>query len=206
MRRKPIIAFSQRVDKVLSYNETRDSIDQQLVAWLLNLRCIPVAIPNIKTSDLEEWLYVIKPDGFIFSGGNDIEDYPIRDNLEFRLINYSIKENLPILGICRGMQILAYHENTFLQSVSGHINTRHQLTGKEVSKGLLPKEVNSFHKFAIKSCPFNYEVIAKSNDGEIEAIRHVKYNWEGWMWHPEREKSFSKIDYNRAKFVLKIRS
>ena len=76
------------------------------------------------------------------------------------------------------MQILAFYENTFLKSVNGHINTRHKLTGKEVSKGLLPKEVNSFHQFAIKSCPVNYEVIAKSNDGVIEAIRHVKYNWE----------------------------
>ena len=59
MIKKPIIAFSQRVDKVLNYNETRDSIDQQFVAWLLSLGCIPVAIPNIKTSDLEDWLYAL---------------------------------------------------------------------------------------------------------------------------------------------------
>ena len=35
-------------------------------------------------------------------------------------------------------------------------------------------------------------IISKSEDGEIEAIKHKNYRWLGWMWHPEREKKFDR--------------
>ena len=36
-----------------------------------------------------------------------------------------------------------------------------------------------------------------SGDGEIEAIRHLSLPWEGWMWHPERERVYSQDDVSR---------
>ena len=205
MKKKPTIAFSQRIDEVNNRNEIRDSIDQKFISWLLKLGCIPSPIPNLNNSDIQEWLCAIEPEGFVFSGGNDIGSYPIRDGLEITLIKYAIEKKLPVLGICRGMQIMAYYENKFLKLVSNHIKTRHELIGREVFLGMLPNEVNSYHQYSLNACPENYEVIANSSDGEIEAIRHIKYNWEGWMWHPERELNFSEIDINRARKVLNIK-
>ena len=40
-------------------------------------------------------------------------------------------------------------------------------------------------------------------DKSIEAIRHKKYNWEGWMWHPERDKKFNLKLVRRAKKIFK---
>jgi putative glutamine amidotransferase len=49
----------------------------------------------------------------------------------------------------------------------------------------------------------NFEVIAYSNDNQIEAIKHKKYNWLGWMWHPERDKVFNKKLLKIAKDFFK---
>ena len=40
-------------------------------------------------------------------------------------------------------------------------------------------------------------VISRSDGNTIEAIKHCKLPWEGWMWHPERELSFDKRDIDR---------
>ena len=58
---------------------------------------------------------------------------------------------------------------------------------------------NSFHNFALSRCSENYRILAKSEDGVIEAIRHKSLPWEGWMWHPERETTFNYEDINRIK-------
>jgi GMP synthase-like glutamine amidotransferase len=52
---------------------------------------------------------------------------------------------------------------------------------------------------SVDSCPAGYQVLARSEDGEIEAIRHDEFPWEGWMWHPEREERFDARDVNRLK-------
>jgi putative glutamine amidotransferase len=45
-------------------------------------------------------------------------------------------------------------------------------------------------------------VIARSEDGSIEAIRHTSLLWEGWMWHPEREETFASHDIRRLKMLF----
>ena len=69
---------------------------------------------------------------------------------------------------------------TKLKRVEGHIRKRHNLKGKI-------KEVNSYHAYSIAECPKDLKILALSEDGEIEAIRHSSLPFEGWMWHPERE-------------------
>ena len=75
--------------------------------------------------------------------------------------------------------------------------SRHRLEG-EVSW-----EVNSFHEFAIESCPTDFKVFATcSTDGSVEGIKHDTLPWEGWMWHPERDGYFLRIavSSSRASF------
>ena len=44
-----------------------------------------------------------------------------------------------------------------------------------------------------------FEILAKSIDGNIEAMSHKKLPWEAWMWHPERDKEFNIYCINRVK-------
>jgi putative glutamine amidotransferase len=76
------------------------------------------------------------------------------------------------------------------------VRTRHRLSGE------ITGEANSYHGFSLASCPEGFEVLAQSEDGEIEAIRHQSLPWEGWMWHPEREALFSARDVQRIKALF----
>ena len=68
-----------------------------------------------------------------------------------------------------------------------------------------PTKVNSFHNQTISKLGKRFDIIAKSIDGEIEAIKHIKYNLLGWMWHPEKEKNFDiKLVSIPKKFFKKI--
>ena len=93
------------------------------------------------------------------------------------------------------MQMMACRAGASLQAVAKHVATRHSLTGE------IRREVNSYHGFSILDCPAEFHVIARSEDENIEAIRHNSRLWEGWMWHPERELDFSD-DIKRLKLLF----
>ena len=50
----------------------------------------------------------------------------------------------------------------------------------------------------------NYKILYFAEDNSIEAIVHKKFKWEGWMWHPEREKNYHKQDLKRLKRLFKL--
>lgn len=86
---------------------------------------------------------------------------------------------------------MAMRAGATLKAVKGHVRTRHKLHGDFVH------DVNSFHNYDLEDCPQGFEISARAEDGVIEAIRHTTLPWEGWMWHPERERPFQSSDINR---------
>jgi putative glutamine amidotransferase len=201
-----VVAVSQRVDIFPDRNEVRDALDQRLITFLLMAGYIPFPVPNglyrvlpdgqFDSKLLEEWLTRLKPHAYVLSGGNDIGQCISRDLVEVWLLDHARLHKAPVLGICRGMQVMANFAGTELLPIQGHLRTRHHLFGE------ITGEVNSFHAFALAACPAGFEVLAKSENGEIEAIRHRSLFWEGWMWHPEREEQFSTIDLDRIKMLF----
>jgi len=204
-----IVAVSQRIDDYPDRNECRDALDQKLCRFIKECGYLVLPVPNsiitkkeendeYCSKELIEWLIAFTPNAILLSGGNDIGSYPDRDNTENIIIDFAEQRKLPVLGICRGMQMLATLAGANLKKVSGHVRTRHNLQG-----GTISGEVNSFHNMSLDTCPVGYHVLAKSEDGEIEAICHNKLAREGWMWHPERETTFDKRDITRAKNLSK---
>ena len=153
---------------------------------------------NLGVDGLNSWLKKMQPDFLILSGGNNIGENEDRDRLELFLLDYAKRIKMPVLGICRGMQIMSYWSGCKLKSIDDHVNKRHKINGE------ICKEVNSYHNESIIDCPENFKVLANSEDGEIEAIKHMVLPWEGWMWHPEREKKFQKDDIKRIKVLFGI--
>ena len=198
-----VIAISQSIEFHETRNERRDYIDQALVKLISSLGYLPVMVPNClssysgskseKNNILNEWLNSLSVDGIVLSGGNDIGTCPDRDSTESFLLEYSTNHQLPALGICRGMQIMGVFAGGILEKVRGHVATHHKVMGE------FSESVNSYHQLAFLSPPNGYKIMVKSEDGAIEAIRHEKNSWEGWMWHPERNTPFSDNDITRLK-------
>jgi putative glutamine amidotransferase len=205
------VAVSQRVDLWVDRDERRDALDQRLCQWLLAVGCLPIPVPNTLATpdgtappDLQSWLFAVYPDAVLLSGGNDIGEMVERDFTEYNLLTYAKDQGLPVLGVCRGMQMMAVWAGGSLIPVNGHVRTRHQLQVSDSSGGW-PSKVNSFHDFALADCPPGFVATAHAEDGTIEAMRHETLPWEGWMWHPERESSFNPIDAMRFRALLDTR-
>ena len=191
------ILVSQRVDEHPDRNEIRDALDHRLIDFCCSAGFLGFPVPNRILSHGEDQLRLfakkVRPKGIILSGGNDIGVSQERDDTEEWLLNYAFSEGLPVLGICRGMQFIGKFYGVELKEVGGHVCVRHRILGD------INKEVNSFHSMCIDRCPENFYVLARCEDGEIEAIRHRSYRIEAWMWHPERESVFDQDDIQRLR-------
>ena len=90
-----IVGITQRIDKIKSYDEVRNALDQKLVDWVLSAGFIPLLIPNTlakkkilvtRQQQLFNWLKIMKVKAILLSGGNDIGEEPLRDLLEKSLL------------------------------------------------------------------------------------------------------------------------
>jgi len=199
------VVLSQRVDQCPDRDESRDALDLRLTDFLLAAGCLPFPVPNRLVDSnpadaLDRWIAAVRPEALVLSGGNDIGLHLERDRTERHLLAAAEAGAWPVLGICRGMQMIGVHAGAALCEAPGHRRVRHRLLG--AAADTMERETNSFHAFSLASCPQGFEVLARSGDGQIEAIRHRARRWEGWMWHPEREARFDPRDLARLRALF----
>ena len=193
------IGITFRITNADSYEETRDSLSHDWPIFLEKINAVPIWIPN-SLSNLTTFLEQMKLDGIILSGGDNIGQFPIRDETEKKLINFAVKKNIPILGVCRGMQVLNefFGGTNKILNNDDHVGNNHlvQVEHDSFSKLINSSEitVNSFHRNIIPSSSLakilNPVALSKTDD-TVEAFIHKELPIIGVMWHPEREqKSF----------------
>jgi putative glutamine amidotransferase len=180
---------------------------------------VPILLPYVENGEVIEQFAELC-DGFLFTGGADIEpkrygeqtkdtcgeiEY-YRDALEFKALEIARRTSKPILGICRGLQLInVAFGGTLYQDIPSEVETqiRHLQSEPKFSFShdvivlegsplyrLMGKNrlcANSFHHQAIKSLGEGLEIMALADDDIIEA---VCLSWDRYLrayqWHPER--------------------
>jgi putative glutamine amidotransferase len=188
-----------RITSAPNYPEPRDAIAQDWAAFLS--AALPEAawlpLPNLGPDHIRAYCESWGVNRLILSGGDDIGATPLRDETERELLAWASEAGVPVLGVCRGMQVMALHAGCPLVSIQDHVGVRHLVTGA------IAKLVNSFHAYAPQACPEGFDVLARAPDGAIEAMRSTLHPWEAWMWHPEREPDpFDPVDKQRIRSLF----
>jgi putative glutamine amidotransferase len=192
------IAITQRLIENNSYYEIREALDINYCKFVQACGFLPIVLSY--EVDFKKYFDEIKIDGVMLTGGNDLNSInpndlsKKRDDFEKEILEYCISEDIPILGICRGMQLIAEYFGSHLIKVENEVNTRSKLLVNETSKYVKElkeiKEINSFHNFAIENLSNDFIVSAKNNVNIIKAIEHKNKKIFAQMWHSEREKKF----------------
>ena len=157
-------------------------------------------------------------DGLIFSGGSDIDPAlyggsshpsitradPERDLFELEFAKEVLSKETPVLGICRGLQLLnvatggdlvAHVPDEFgfkvLHRTQNRGSTEHLVEIVQESRlaqiiGVHELFVVSKHHQALQTIPACWRVVAQAPDGVVEALEHEKHPWMiAVLWHPE---------------------
>ena len=167
---------------------------------------VPVHLPL----DLDPANVIDRLDGIVLSGGADIaparygaEPHPAvtvveteRDDFEFELLDLAITAELPVLGICRGLQLLNVHRRgTLEQHVESHSRydieastAAHEVTFAEGSQLAAiygdDLSVNSLHHQTVDRLGDGLVATATSDDGVIEGLE-LGESIVAVQWHPE---------------------
>lgn len=138
--------------------------------------------------DLEPWRY-----GQENHGSRNLD--PVRDQKELDQLDLFSYLGKPVLGICRGIQVInVFFGGTLIQDLPGHnaVNGTDRYHRVWNAESLLQKLygetmiVNSAHHQAIDCLGAGLKPVQWSVDGTIEAVRHETLPIWAFQWHPER--------------------
>ena len=126
-------------------------------------------------------------------------DAPERDATENALLDAAESRRLPVIGVCRGMQVI-YRAGGY---DAGKSRAR-DATANDPHRRPVEAEVNSYHNFGASESRPPFDAWAHARDGIVKAIRHSEQPMTGIMWHPERNTPFAERDIALFRDVFEV--
>jgi len=239
---RPLIGItcSRRIVEGWAPDSPGDTIDYTFEEYSKAIRhCggAPVLIPIAQSREIFQTI-LGQMNGLLLSGGPDIHpksyhEQPLPelgevdedlDRMELEIAKMAFQRNLPILAVCRGIQVLNVSRGgtlyqdiptqvkdgmNHIQKTDKSINTHTiRIEGKSLLHRLFRKReiwVNGKHHQAIKDLAPNFVVSARARDGIIEAIEHLSKRFVlGVQWHPEG--TWEKDPYSKKLFRAFVRA
>lgn len=172
---------------------------------------IPVVLPYLQQQDVIDQL-ISMCDGFFFIGGDDLDPSrygeekrdvcgqtrPDRDEFEFELLEAILKTGKPVLGVCRGSQLInvafggSLYQDMLADSAicAPHNHDSVKILENTPLHALIGQDrmfTNTIHHQAVKKLGKGLEVMAVADDGTIEATYMPGETYiRAYQWHPER--------------------
>jgi putative glutamine amidotransferase len=192
------VAVTMRLAPATGYDEPRDALSHDLSRLLFDLGMVPVLVPNT-TPDPAAFLDATNVRALLLSGGDDVGSEP-RDGVELALVTAAIERGLPILGICRGLQVLnvAFGGSITTDLAAAvpaeiHVAATHDV----VLNDERVFSVNSFHRAGVLAHQLapSLRILAATRGGVVEAFEHRDHAVSAIQWHPERRGSSAELDW-----------
>ena len=237
-QKRPVIGIAD------TYKDKTSSVPRTYVDAILKAGGIPIIVPLMR--DDAVLLELLKSvDGLIFAGGGDFDpayyhEKPIpqmgsinapRDTFEIRLLHLAAKNGVPVLGICRGMQLIniafggSLYQDIPAQYYDKSVKHRQKNPVDGPAHSVIVEDntvfskivgdkilmVNSAHHQAVKQLANGFTISGKSADGLPEAMEKIdSENWIlGVQFHPEQlvdeDKTLLKIFQSFVKEAEKFR-
>ena len=220
---RPLIGIPCRGDGSLLYKGRHvNAQNSSYVRAIIDAGGVPFLIPLEARDEVLRILFK-QASGILLTGGGDIapqffgetphpsldDVQSARDKMEFELVAWAFEENKPLLGICRGIQVMAVATGgTLYQDIASqcpNANKHDYFYSQDYPRDFLAHPVtieldsrlsaalrvdyltvNSLHHQALKKVPSVYRVVAYSPDGIIEGIEVPHHRFAiGVQWHPE---------------------
>jgi gamma-glutamyl-gamma-aminobutyrate hydrolase PuuD len=219
MKRPSVLVVTRRTVRKHKYI---DYVGEFHLALLIRVGILPVMVPVVEGAFACLPEYTADMKGLLLVEGEDIEPkcykarpenfeylektHPLKDKIEIHLLRHALRKNLPILGICRGSQLLNVVCGGTLygdvqeekKSPLQHINFEHYDTYRHpisiVAASPLENwyqrkklQVNSYHHQGIRDLARRFKPMAYAGDGLVEAYYDPRAEFVvGLQFHPER--------------------
>jgi putative glutamine amidotransferase len=180
--------------------EWRDAIDARWSSFLARCGLRPLYLPN-EASVAALLLGRVRPAGVVLTGGGSCSALSgrtdERDRTESVALEWAEKEGKPVVGVCRGMQVMLARAGGRLEAIQGHVGCTHTVLCKDGAR-----DVNSYHEYGFRTPPGGYAVEAESRDGVVEAASDPTRCHTAVMWHPERAVEPEEVDVRMFRTIF----